>query len=235
MNNKILISFLALAVIVVAIYLTISTFYEKSMENSYGIKGLTPPVSFNNIRSSRPKIQNSSAYQMQNINTQAPLSSTAFHSQTSTNGVGLVAKGMGSNNRSYQSVAGNLQPGVSTSSDIGVIGKPIRRASEGSFSGNLLPGVAGKTSNKTSTASSSGLMAYNGNKSTSPSSYVPFSEGGSSGTPDPGGNADDSCDDDIVFIPVPDGLNFLIFLSLSYALLILVRIKKNKQRLSVKT
>jgi len=48
---------------------------------------------------------------------------------------------------------------------------------------------------------------------------------GNVGAPDPGGNYDDSCEDDIVFIPVPDGLFFMIFLSFMYALLKFFRVR----------
>jgi len=236
MNNKILISFLALTVILVTVYLTISTFYETSLKESSGITGLTPPVSFNQIRSSRPQIRKSSStYQMENINMQTPPSSMALHSQSTKRQIGVVGENIGSNISSSQSATGSMQSGYSTSSGIGVNSKPIPRTSGGSFSSTLSPGVIGKTSNKSSAEYSSGSIAFNGTKSSSQSSYVPFSEGGSTGTPDPGGNVDDSCEDDIVFIPVPDGLPFLIFLSLAYALLILFRVKKNKQRLSIKT
>lgn len=236
MNNKILISFLALTVILVTVYLTISTFYETSLEKSYGIKGLTPPVSLNHLGSSRPQIRkSSSAYQMGNVNIQAPPSSMALQSQSSSHQIGVIGESTGSNNSSSQSSTGSMPSGYSTSLGIGVTSKPIPRASGGSFSSTLFPGATGKTSNKTSMAYSSGSMAFNGTKSTSRSSYVPFSEGGSTGAPDPGGNADDSCEDDIVFIPVPDGLPFLIFLSIAYALFIFVRVKKNNQRFSEKT
>jgi hypothetical protein len=236
MNNKILISFLTLMVILVAVYLTISTLYETSNENSYGMRSLTPPVSFNQIKASRPQMRgSSSAYQMESINMQTPVSSMAPTSQSSRNQIGVIGGNIGSINRSSRLVTGSMQSAPSSSSGIGVISKPIRRSSEGGFSNTLFPGASGKTSNRNSAAYSSGSMAINGTKSSTPSSYVPFSEGGTTGAPDPGGNADDECEDDIVFIPVPDGLPFLIFLSIAYALFIFVRVKRNNQRLSEKT
>lgn len=51
----------------------------------------------------------------------------------------------------------------------------------------------------------------------------PFSGSISPGLPDPGGNIDDSCEDDIVFLPVPDGLWYMIFLSCIYALIKIFR------------
>ena len=51
---------------------------------------------------------------------------------------------------------------------------------------------------------------------------------GNVGAPDPGGNYDDSCEDDIVFIPVPDGLFFMIFLSFLYAVWKIISFQRKK-------
>ena len=58
----------------------------------------------------------------------------------------------------------------------------------------------------------------------------PFSGSISPGLPDPGGNIDDSCEDDIVFLPVPDGLWYIIFLSFIYALIKVFRGKLKEKK-----
>jgi hypothetical protein len=85
----------------------------------------------------------------------------------------------------------------------------------------LMAGSPGRLSvsetGQASVAYGSGSLKDNRFSSTAPL-YEPFS-GGGAGIPDPGGNIDNSSDDDIVFLPVPDGLYYLIFLGLIYALI----------------
>lgn len=226
MNTKILISFLALAVILATVYLTISTLYETSLEKSYNTSAFAPPVSYNHIKkSSRPSIgKAATSNQFESINVQA-LPSASLQSSTTKSGVEVGSREISYKNPSNQRTIGNLQPGFSASSGIGLTRKPLPRASGGSYSSNMSLGLSGRTMNKESASTSSGSLAFNNNKFSATPSYEPFS--GGAGTPDPGGNIDDSGDDDIVFIPVPDGLPYLILLSLLYAMFKLIKVRKS--------
>ncbi|MDO9633754.1 MAG: hypothetical protein Q7J05_01760 [Paludibacter sp.] len=229
MNNNKLISFLALAVILIVVYSVISMFYGTSEEKSYNITAYAPPVSLKHIKSSRPRVVNTtSSYQSEGVNMQAQSTSAVLQNSASKPGVEVGSKTISYNKPSNQVTVGSQQSGFSAYSGVGVTRKPLPRASVGSFTSSMPLGISGRTTlNQQSTATSSGSLAFNGSKYSAPS-YEPFS-GGGPGIPDPGGFFNDSDDEDIVFIPVPDGLLYLIFLSILYAMFKLVVVKRNLQ------
>lgn len=223
MTNKALISFLFLAVIT-AVYLTISTFYDKSEGNrSYGVTVISPSVSFNHLKAFQPKAREvNSDYSQKNLSMQT-FPSGNLDVQSPKRTINAVNTGLSNNVQSYGQTMGNQNSGNSSSPG-------------GGNGGLALLSTSGRrTNNNNSAASSNSLMAYQDKKSSLSPTYEPFSGGGTVGLPDPGGNADDSCDEDLVFLPVPDGLPFLIILSLIYALIKFFGDKRNMQRLSVKT
>ena len=222
MNNKALISFLFLAVIT-AVYLTISTFYDKSeVTRSYGVTVISPSVSFNHLKAFQPKASEvNSDYSQKNLSMQTFLPSGNLSMQSPKRAINNGIAGLSNNVQSYgQTMGGNQGSGYSSSG--------------GGNAGMAMLSVAGRRTNNNNSASSSSLIAYQDKKSSLSPTYEPFS-GGGSGLPDPGGNADDSCDEDLVFLPVSDGLPFLIILSLIYALIKFLGDKRDMQRLSVKT
>lgn len=223
MNNKALISFLFLAVIT-AVYLTISTFYDKSKVNrSYGVTVISPSVSFNHLKAFQPNASEvNSDYSQKNLSMQSfipagnNLSMQSPRRAINTGNTGL------SNEQSYGQAIGNQNSRSSSSGGGGNAGMSILTA-------------PGRRTNNNSASSSNSLIAYQDKKSSLSPTYEPFSGGGTVGLPDPGGNVDDSCDEDLVFLPVPDGLPVLIILALIYALIKFFGDKRNMQRLSVKT
>lgn len=221
MNNKALISFLFIAV-VTAVYLTISTFYEKSEVNrTYGVTVISPSVSFNHLKAFQPKAREvNSDYSQKNLNMQGfpPLGS--LNMQTPKKNVNTGSSGLNNNVQFYEQTMGNQNSGYTS-------------ASGGSINTALLSTSGRRTNNNNSVSSSNSLLAYQDKKSSLSPTYEPFS-GGGSGLPDPGGNADDSCDEELVFLSVPDGLPFLIFLSLMYFLIKFLGDKRIMQRLSAK-
>lgn len=222
MNNKALISFLFIAVIT-AVYLTISTFYDKSEVNrSYGVTVISPSVSFNHLKAFQPKASEvNSDYSQKNISLQTfipPGNNPGIQSPKRAINAGNTSL---NNEQSYGLTMGNQRSGYSSSG--------------GGNAGMAILSAPGRRTNNNSASSSNSLIAYQDKKSSLSPSYEPFSGGGTVGLPDPGGNADDSCDEDLVFLPVPDGLPFLIILSLIYALIKFLGEKRNMQRLSLKT
>ncbi|MEA4935031.1 MAG: hypothetical protein VB102_00170 [Paludibacter sp.] len=208
MNNKALISFLFLAVIT-AVYLTISIFYDRSEVNrNYGTTVISPSVSFNHLKAFQPKAREvNSDYSQKNLNMQPFLPSGNFNMQSSK--IAINAGNVETNNNAQlygqtfdsQNPRSSSQPG-------------------GNATGIAFLGTSGRRTNGNGASSNTaGALAYQDRKSSLSPSYEPFSGGGTVGLPDPGGNADGSCDEDLVFLPVPDGLHFMIFLTLVYALL----------------
>ena len=225
MNIKTIISFLTFMVVVVIAFLVISTSYETTRQESYGSTILAPAVSYRNFKSFRPSASSGRnvTYPQLRPNTQTPFASQGFLPQTAPgkgaeNTVMLSESSMKS---SYRQGSYNLHSTSSTPS--------LARSS----SGMLMSGTTGRGSANTpstsSAAVSSGLMSSRDVRPFGAPSNQPFSGGISPGLPDPGGNLDDSCDDDIVFLPVPDGLWYMIFLSMIYALIKLIGRRKTEK------
>jgi len=215
MNIKTLISFLAFMVVVVIVYLTINTVFELSRHDMYGVKFSSSSVSTVQFKSYQPKGLKYAAppsQSMARINTQQSFSSETLLPQMSVSGRRPEISGVVNSN----SVGTFHQQGFVSRNTL-----PSASSSGGSASAMLFPGTTGRISTneraQTSVAYGSGSLKDNRFSSAAPL-FEPFS-GGGAGIPDPGGNIDNSCDDDIVFLPVPDGLYFLIFLGLIYALI----------------
>lgn len=227
MKYKTIISFLIFAVISITVYLTVSTFFDLSRQRkNYGVTVLSPSVSFRNVKN----------YQSRNRITAPVYQNNIYNNNSSASGLTPVAIGSQTLARTSGSVKPNTfnseqaNGAISGSTYSGTTSAP----SNGNSSGFVMSFVTGSRSSRTATTSNPGMLALSETKSSSSPTYEPFS-GGTSGLPDPGGNADDSCEDDIVFLPVSDGLPFLIFLTLIYALIKFLRDKVNSQRLYTKT
>jgi hypothetical protein len=232
MRNRIFISFLALAGIAFAIYLTINTFYDSLQEDSYGVVVYTPPVTSQQIEPYKPNNRNlgrASGSSQPTINLQEPLTPSLYQPQTSTRQMGRSTPSStieDNSNALSQSTWSNQPDNASSTGSGGVLTMPSGRSGRSSSNGgNLASSSApsyGRTTSLGSTSSTGGNSKYS-----APAEYKPFSEG-NVGAPDPGGNFDDSCDDDIVFIPVPDGLFFMIFLSFLYAVWKIISFQRKK-------
>lgn len=209
MNNKTLISFLALMVVVIIAFLAISTFNETSWERSYDVTVLRPSTSYQNFKSFQPKgRKNSSAYPQVKISPQNPFTSESFLPQATKENTEIIGMlNSGGVRSSYRQSPSAL--------------------SSGSASGMFFPESSSRgslnTTGKNAITSSPGVSSTQGIKPYASNSNELFSGAISPGLPDPGGNIDNSGDDDIVFLPVPDGLFFMIFLSFIYALIKLIR------------
>lgn len=227
MNYKTIISFLIFAVISIIVYLTVSTFFDLSRERrNYGVTVLSPSVSFKNVKNYQPRNHvTPPQYLNNNINTSINSSRGALSSTQTLSGTtsAINPKTYNSTQTNGSAIGGSYSKSTTSSNG------------NGNISGQMMPSViSGVRSNRSNATSPSGMIALQETKSSSSPTYEPFS-GGTSGLPDPGGNADDSCEDDIVFLPVSDGLPFLIFLTLIYALIKFLKDKVNSQRLYVKT
>ncbi len=219
MRNKLFISFLAFAGISFAIYLTISTFYD-TLEGEYGsIEMYAPAASGGEMKPYKPNNRSLGSSSSGSFGLSDPLAPSLYKPNNRTP----------RNNQNY------------TYSNDGYLTDPPIVGSNGNHANSntpiganpgliLIPGSSGRATGGGGTSNDN--MAYGGsnmgNYSNSNNSnyrglpsdqeYKPFA-GNEVGAPDPGGNFDDSCDDDIIFIPVPDGLHFMISLSFLYALL----------------
>jgi hypothetical protein len=214
MNIKTLISFLAFMVVVAIVYLTINTVFELSRQDMYGVKFSSSSVSTVQFKSYQPKGLNYAAtsQSMGRINTQQSFSSETLLPQMSVSG-------------RRSETRGTINPnGFGSFNQQGFVGQntlPSALSSGDSSSGIQFSRTSGRisTNERAQASAAYGSGSFNENRFSSAAPlYEPFSSGGA-GIPDPGGNIDDSCDDDIVFLPVPDGLYFLIFLGLIYALI----------------
>lgn len=217
MKNRTFISFIALTVVAVIVYLAISTLYDSSYrEDNYSEKLIYHPVSYDNFKSFRAsKSGNKSSVQMvSNNNKQVSYSSGQFHANEFSQNREVPGVVGVKNGKKYLKPVYNVTNTPNSSSST---------TSDGISGGMLASGSASSTLpvnrlSKSSLSSSYSTASNGNNKNSTAAQYQPFSEN-NSGVPDPGGNDDDSCEDDVVFLPVPDGLPFLILLSLVYALL----------------
>lgn len=218
MKNRTFISFIALTVVAVIVYLAISTLYDSSYrEDNYSEKLIYHPVSYDNFKSFRAsKSGNKSSVQMvSNNNKQVSYSSGQFHANEFSQNREVPGVVGVKNGKKYLKPVYNVTNTPNSSSST---------TSDGISGGMLAAGSTYSTTlpvnrlSKSSLSSSYGTTSNRNDKNSTSAQYQPFSEN-NSGVPDPGGNDDDSCEDDVVFLPVPDGLPFLILLSLVYALL----------------
>jgi hypothetical protein len=224
MNNKTLISFLALMVVAVIVYFAISTFHDSTSRNNYySEKLLTNPVSYKNFKSYRAdgKGKPSSVQMIAKNDAQTAFSSGMINNQnhstrnTETTGVPGI-----------NSVKSGTQPAFNNQYSMNTPSSTNEGGTSGMMaSGSTLNRVSINNTGKTSTISSQSRTTNSGSRLSSNPQFQPFSESNISGVPDPGGNADDSCEDDIVFIPVPDGLWYMILLSFVYGMIKLFRVK----------
>ena len=220
MKNRSFISFIALTVVAVIVYFAISTLYDSSYrENDYSEKLIYHPVSYKNLKSfNASKSGNKSSVQMlSNNNVQVSYSSGQFHANEFLQNREVPGVVGVKNGKKYLQPVYNIKNSAYSSSSTTTDGTSGGMLASGSASSTLPVNKLSESS--LSSLSSSYSTASNGNnKNSTAAQYQPFSEN-NSGVPDPGGNDDDSCEDDVVFLPVPDGLPFLILLSLVYALL----------------
>lgn len=229
MNYKTIISFLIFAVISIVAYLTISTIFDLSQERrNYGVTVLSPSVSFKNVKNYQPGNHvTTPSYQHNNIISTPKGSSPGVLSNSQTLGVTTtnIDSKIYNTDQKNGSITGGSYLKSTTSSN-----------GNGNIAGQMMPSIhSGGRNNRSTAGSASGMIALKETKSSASPTYEPFSGGGTAGLPDPGGNADDSCEDDIVFLPVSDGLPFLIFLTLIYILIKIFRDKITSQRLYAKT
>lgn len=215
MNHKTLISFLLFMIVLVIAYFAIITVNQSSTQESYGVTVLTPSVSYENIKPFRSKNTNrKNQYPQVRNNMQPSLSQSSILSSTTSGNVknGSI-QAVGERNYAYGQSSYNQHATLTASST-------ARSGGASTLSG----GTAGMTSFRATTKnSSSGITSTKDSRPYAAPSEEPFSGSISPGLPDPGGNSDDSCEDDIVFLPVPDGLWYMIFLSFIYALIKIFR------------
>lgn len=223
MNHKTLISFLIFMIVLVIAYFAIITVDQSSTQESYGVTVLTPSASYKNFKPFRSKSTNkSSEYPQVRSNIQPSLTQGSMLSSSS----GSIKKG------SIATVEGKRYTyGQSRYNQHATPGTSLSGTSNagGTLSSG---GTVNRTSLRTpARGSSSGLMSSNSSRPPyAAPSEEPFSGSISPGLPDPGGNIDDSCEDDIVFLPVPDGLWYMIFLSFIYALIKVFRGKLKEKK-----
>jgi hypothetical protein len=214
MNHKTLISFLLFMIVLVIAYFAIITVKQSSTQGSYGVTVLTPSVSYENFKPFRSKNTNrKNQYPQVRNNMQPSLSQGSMLSSTSRNVKNGSIPAVGERNYAYGQSSYNRHATPAASST----------ARSGGVS-TLSGGTAGMTTFRATTrSSSSGTISSKDSRPYAVSPEEPFSGSISPGLPDPGGNSDDSCEDDIVFLPVPDGLWYMIFLSFIYALIKIFR------------
>lgn len=221
MNHKTLISFLLFMIVLVIAYFAIITVNQSSTQEGYGVTVLTPSVSYENFKPFRSKSANRNREypQVQN-NIQPSLSQGSMLSSTSGSVKNGSIPAVGERNYAYGQSSYNQHATHAASSSA--------RSGGGS---TLSGGTTGMTSFRATTRNSaSGITSSKDSRPYAASPEEPFSGSISPGLPDPGGNSDDSCEDDIVFLPVPDGLWYMIFLSFIYALIKIFRGRLKEKR-----
>lgn len=220
MNHKTLISFLLFMILLVIAYFAIITVNQSSTQESYGVTVLSPSVSYENFKPFRSKsASRNSVYPQVKNNMQSSLSQGSMLSYTS----GSVNNGTIATVDEKKYTYGQSQYNQHAT--------PAASSSARSGIGSLSGGNTGNTSLRTPARSSSlGMMSSKDSRPYAAPSGEPFSGSISPGLPDPGGNGDDSCEDDIVFLPVPDGLWYMLFLSFIYALIKIFRGRLKEKR-----
>lgn len=221
MNHKTLISFLLFMIVLVIAYFAIITVNQSSTQESYGVTVLTPSVSYENIKPFRSKNTNrKNQYPQVRNNMQPSLSQSSMLSSTSGNVKNASIQSVNERKYAYGQSSYNQHatPAVSSSTRSGGVS-------------TLSGGTGGMSSFRATTRnSSSGNISSKDSRPYAASPEEPFSGSISPGLPDPGGNSDDSCEEDVVFLPVPDGLWYMIFLSFIYALIKLFRGKLKEKK-----
>lgn len=218
MNKRNLISFLALLVVAAIVYFTISTFYETVQEESYGVTILSPSKNFNGFKSYQSKGRHSNRGRSSLLSSSSPsLQSSNFPTNTSV-GVSDNSPTLGNSPLSSSYKPSNKQQKTNASNN--GVGNSGFYASSRSGNQSTAGSVA---SGSIPTSNISKPFGENNTRFAAP----PYT--GTTSLPDPGGDPDDECIDDVIFLPVPDGFWFLISLALMYLLLIFV--KTNKQEI----
>lgn len=221
MNHKTLISFLLFMIVLVIAYFAIITVNQSSTQESYGVTVLAPSVSYEKFKPFRSKSTNRNReYPQVRNNIQPSLSQGSMLSSTSVSVKNGSIPAVGERKYAYGQSSYNQHATPAASST-------ARSGGVNTLSG----GTTGMTSFRATTRnSSSGITSTKDSRPYAVPSEEPFSGSISPGLPDPGGNSDDSCEDDIVFLPVPDGLWYMIFLSFIYALIKIFRGRLKEKR-----
>lgn len=221
MNHKTLISFLLFMIVLVIAYFAIITVNQSSTQEGYGVTVLTPPVSYENFKPFRSKSTNRGGTEYPQVRSNV---SPSFSREN------MLSSASGSvKNGSIPTVEGKKY--AYGQSYYNQHATPAASSSATSGAGTLAGGTAGMTAIRaTARSSSSGVMSSKDSRPYATPAEEPFSGGISPGLPDPGGNIDDSCEEDVVFLPVPDGLWYMIFLSFIYAFVKIFRARLKEKR-----
>lgn len=197
-------------IVLVIAYFAIITVNQSSTQDSYGVTVLTPSAPYENFKPFRSKSSNkNSVYPQTRNNIQPSLSQGSMLSSTT----GTYKTDNRTNTEGNRYTYGQSYYNQHST--------PTATATTGrsSTSGTLSTGTTVNAPVKSMAKGTSMTRMSSGNtRPFGAPSDDPFSDNISPGLPDPGGNSDDSCEDDIVFLPVPDGLWYMIFLSIIYAL-----------------
>ncbi|OJV42557.1 MAG: hypothetical protein BGO29_11810 [Bacteroidales bacterium 36-12] len=217
MNKRNLISFLALLVVAAIVYFTISTFYETTQEGSYGVTILSPSKNFDGFKSYQSKGRHSNRGRSSLLSSSSPsIQSSNFSTNTSV-GVSDNSPALGNSPLSSSYKPSSKQNNTNTSSNS--VGNSGFYASSRSGNQSTAGSVA---SGSIPTSNISKPFGENNTRFAAP----PYT--GTTSLPDPGGDPDDECIDDVIFLPVPDGFWFLISLALMYTIFTFIKIKRKE-------
>ncbi|GAB1415685.1 hypothetical protein MASR2M117_10910 [Paludibacter sp.] len=217
MNTKNLISFIALLAVAAIVYFTISTYNSTMQVEGYEVNILTLSKNFDGFKSYHSKGKSSFN------NVQRPLNESAASSQFNNNS---IKPSIGVSNNSPVLGNSTLSPAYKSKNNQQKSSNSGSNIGGGGFYASSRSSGQGSTGGSSSGLATSNISSPFGDKNTR---FMAPPYSGATSVPDPGGDPDDECKDDVIFLPVPDGFWFLISLALTYFLFIFI--KNNKQEI----